>query len=192
MTSYIRRVVPCVLVDTSMSGASEAEAKRFMQSLAGMIFTKIREVEDVTKSLVGKVEDGAFDLVLNTRDIMTIVNKIEDRVEYYATVHSTSITGVELGVGRIYGEVTRLGDDVAVLALMVHQLKQLVVMLIFAILMMLFVLISVVPLVPVEQTHETLFECSNNYNMTDGMIYLWNVTQHLNQGAVMFILNLTP
>ena len=179
-------MVWCVLAGTSMSGPSEA------QRLAGMLFTKIREIQELTTSLVDKVEEGAFDLVLTTRDIMTVVDKIDKKIDDHWTLISTRFTGLENGRATVYTEVTRLQDDVAVLALMIHQLKQLVVMLIFAILMMLFVLISVVPLVPVEQTHETLFECSQDYNMTDSMIYLWNVTQHLNQGAVMFILNLTP
>jgi hypothetical protein len=133
-----------------MSGPSET------QRLAGMLFTKIREVEELTTSLVNKVEEGAFDLVLTTRDIMTVVDKIDKKIDDNWTFISTRFTGLENGRATVYTEVTRLqhdvarvADDVAVLALMIHQLKQLVVTLTLAILVMFFVLICVVPLVPV-------------------------------------------
>jgi hypothetical protein len=195
MILYIRRVVWCVLADTSMSGPSET------QRLAGMLFTKIREVEELTTSLVKKVEDGAFDLTLTTRDIMTVVDKIDKKIDHLNNkIDNNDIfmirrfDALENGEGVLYGEVGRLRNDVAVLAVWIHHVKELMYLCTVVMFMMIFVFIYVVPLVPLEQKFETLVQCSQPWVdvVVDGVTEVWNITKNLNGATFILFFNPTP
>jgi hypothetical protein len=166
-----------------------------------MLFTKIREVEELTTSLVNKVEDGAFDLLLTTRDITTVVDKIDKKIDQLDTkitndhlVMHVRFNGLDNGEGVLHDEVRRLRDDVAILAYLVQQLKRLLVILSFLVLLLVLILVVVVPLVPLEQKYETLVECSKPWVVVvvDGMTQFWNITKNLNGAAFIWFFNPTP
>jgi hypothetical protein len=190
---YKRRGVD-VPVGTRMASTGPSEAER----LAGNLFAKISQVHDLLKVVDGKIEDGAFDLVLTTRDIMTVVDKIDKKIDQLDTkiendhlVMHVRFNGLDNGEGVLHDELRRLRDDVAVLAYLVEQMKQLLRILSGVVLLMVLILVVIVPLVPLEQKYETLVECSKPgvVVVVDGMTQVWNITKNLNGAALRIACN---
>jgi hypothetical protein len=130
-----------------MASTGPSEAER----LAGNLFAKISQVHDLLKVVDGKIEDGAFDLVLTCRDIMTVVDKIDKKIDHLNNNMHLRFNGLDNGEGVLHGEVRRLRDDVAVLAYLVEQMKQLLRILSGVVLLMVLILVVIVPLVPLEK-----------------------------------------
>jgi hypothetical protein len=150
---YKRRGVD-VPVGTRMASTGPSETER----LAGNLFAKISQVHDLLKVVDGKIEDGAFDLVLTCRDIMTVVDKIDKKIDHLNAkidnnhlVMHVRFDGLDNGEGVLHGEVRRLRDDVAVLAYLVEQMKQLLRILSGVVFLMVLILFVMVQMVPMEK-----------------------------------------
>jgi hypothetical protein len=137
-----------------MASTGPSEAER----LAGNLFAKISQVHDLLKVVDGKIEDGAFDLILTTRDIMTVVDKIDKKIDQLDTkitndhlVMHVRFNGLDNGEGVLHDELRRLRDDVAVLAYLVEQMKQLLRILSGVVLLMVLILFVMVLMVPLEK-----------------------------------------
>ncbi len=177
-----------------MASMGPSEAER----LAGNLFAKISQVHDLLKVVNGKIEDGAFDLLLTTRDIMTVVDKIDKKIDHLNNkidVHEVFMhyrfDCLDNGEGVLHGEVRCLRDDVTILVYLVDQMKQLLRILSGVVLLLVFILVVIVPLVPLEQKYETLVECSKPWVVVvvDDMTQVWNITMNLNGAALRIACN---